>query len=610
VITPSTGVVGTQIAVTDVTTSQPYKSLNGVGLVNTDGYAYAQYQAIPNRTQVLLDLLAGNYTATSSLIQIGSNGKAQTLGILTPPANAGFNAHVMLGLLGSADNTGNYLVASAEAQVNPVDTSISAFKLYIGKVSVPSASVTWSEISLDVSCTAFQQAFIDAIKRGEDRGAQDMVWDYNTNKLLLYAGVDRILGVLDLTSNVGTCYADNNGVQQTANLGGLALDSVGQLIGLEVQSGRVFRIDTRGCVDGNPGTPCVNSVTSINNYTINGNIDTRGDAASCVSACTPPVITKSNAITCVNTPIQLSVGVSPQGNNTYTWGIYAGNGTFVNTNTATPTYANSVTGNFKVYVTVENATGCQATDSLIVTVVNKPDTTFLSQSLCSNKNDSIIFNGQIIKDAGVYLVSLISNTGCDSLVKLTVTENVCNTNPPVAVADDTITFGNSIVINVLNNDYDLDGDTISICGIVTNPTHGSIVTNQDGTITYTPNITSGIDSFQYKICTKDGDSIAWVVITIEDCIIPNTFSPNGDGKNDIFEIPCIDANKGSLCVFNRWGAQVFRNDHYDNITGTFDGKYKGEDLPDGTYYYVLKYNNLQGKSIDRAGFIVIHRASK
>jgi len=609
VVSPSSGAVSNPIAVTDVNTGLPYKSLNGIGIVNTDGFAYAQYQPVPVEANVIAGLLAGNYTATSSFIQIGSNGKAQVLGTLSPPVNTGFNAHVVLGLLGSADNSGNYLTAALEAQVNPITQVVTAYKLYVGKIAVPNAAVIWNEISLDPNCTTFIDAVLANLRAGQQSGAQDMVWDFNTNKLLLYSGADKVLAVIDLNTNTSTCYTDNNGVQATANLGGLALDSIGQMIGLEVQTGRVFRIDTRGCIDGNPATPCMNSVDAINNYTLNGNIDTRGDAASCVAPCIAPVITKRNTLACVNTPKELSIGVSPQGNYTYVWGNYAGNGTLINTTTSTPIYVNGNAGNYKVYITVENETGCQKTDSFIVTVVNKPDTAFINQQLCTNKDDSIVFNGQIIKQAGTYLVLLPSFAGCDSLVKLTVTESICNTNPPVAVKDDTITFGTSIDINVLNNDYDIDGDSIFLCGIVTQPTHGTVTANQDGTITYIPNITSGIDSFQYKICSIDGDSTAWVIITIEDCMIPNTFSPNGDGKNDLFEIPCLDGKDGSLLVFNRWGAQVFKNEYYDNVTGVFDGKYKGEDLPDGTYYYVLKYNSLQGKKIDRSGFIVIHRSS-
>ena len=91
----------------------------------------------------------------------------------------------------------------------------------------------------------------------------------------------------------------------------------------------------------------------------------------------------------------------------YNWGIYTGNGSWTNANTATPIYANSTAGTYKVYVTVENNNGCQNSDSIFVTVVNKPDTTKQTARLCSNLNDSVIFNGQIIKETGSYLAVLV-----------------------------------------------------------------------------------------------------------------------------------------------------------------------------------------------------------
>ena len=609
-INPSTGALGAQVAVTD-DAGMPYLSLNGLGIVSTTGLGYAQHQYLPSQLEVILALMGGNYTSTSTLVEVGANGIARTLGTLVPPVTSG-NAHIMLGLIGTADNSGHYLVAAAEGQVNLADTSVSNFKLYLGKVTVPDTTVAWTQVTLDASCTQFQQAFIDGIKNGEDHGPQDMVWDPATGNVWLYSGVDKIFGVLNTTTNTGTCYADNNGISAVGNLGGLALDSVGQLIGLEVQTGNVYRIDTRGCMDGNPATPCITSLNLINNYTINGNNDTRGDAASCVSACTPPSLTKQNFITCENNPVELSVNVSPSGSYTYTWGVYAGNGTLISATTATPTYSNNTAGTYKVYVTIESATGCQKSDSIYVTVAKKPDTTLINKGLCAN--DSILFNGQIIKQTGTYIALFTGFAGCDSLVKLIVTDSICNQNlPPVAVNNDTITYGGGVVIPVIFNDTDPDGDDLTLCGgtggIITPPQNGTVQVNIDGTITYTPTITSGIDSFQYAICDgKGGADTAWVYITIEDCKIPNTFSPNGDGVNDFFEIPCVTGKEHVvLCVYNRWGAEVFRNENYDNVSGLFEGKYKGEDLPDGTYYYVLKYTNAKNEKVDKAGFVVIHR---
>jgi hypothetical protein len=93
-----------------------------------------------------------------------------------------------------------------------------------------------------------------------------------------------------------------------------------------------------------------------------------------------------------------------------------------------------------------------------------------------------------------------------------------------------------VTIPVLVNDSTFDEDPLTLCSnaIVTQPGHGTLVVNQDGTITYTP-VTgyTGVDSFQYQICDPEGSDTAWVYITVEGCVLPNAFSPNGDGINDV-----------------------------------------------------------------------------
>ncbi len=79
------------------------------------------------------------------------------------------------------------------------------------------------------------------------------------------------------------------------------------------------------------------------------------------------------------------------------------------------------------------------------------------------------------------------------------------------------------------------------------------------------------------------------VITDKKQLIPNIFTPNGDGKNDTF-VPSITCLPTDLKVFNRWGQVVYDQKNYQN---TWDGK----DLPEGIYYYHLtntKGNNWKG----------------
>jgi hypothetical protein len=85
-------------------------------------------------------------------------------------------------------------------------------------------------------------------------------------------------------------------------------------------------------------------------------------------------------------------------------------------------------------------------------------------------------------------------------------ENCVTNGPPVAV-DDTGTTVNGFptTINVLANDSDPDGDTLTVTS-VTDPPGGTAVNNGDGTVTYTPDcpLVTGVDTFSYTIDDGNG----------------------------------------------------------------------------------------------------------
>jgi gliding motility-associated-like protein len=71
--------------------------------------------------------------------------------------------------------------------------------------------------------------------------------------------------------------------------------------------------------------------------------------------------------------------------------------------------------------------------------------------------------------------------------------------------------------------------------------------------------------------------------------ISNTFTPNGDGVNDTWNIKYLDSYSSStIKIFNRYGKEVFKADKY---TEPWDGKLNGIELPEGTYYYIITANN-------------------
>ena len=83
-------------------------------------------------------------------------------------------------------------------------------------------------------------------------------------------------------------------------------------------------------------------------------------------------------------------------------------------------------------------------------------------------------------------------------------------------------------------------------------------------------------------CEKTGEV---TVTVLKNLIVPNSFSPNGDGVNDTWEIEGLEAYPNvSLQVFNRWGTLVFSSNGYSS---TWEGRFNGAPLPVGMYYYTL-----------------------
>lgn len=194
---------------------------------------------------------------------------------------------------------------------------------------------------------------------------------------------------------------------------------------------------------------------------------------------------------------------------------------------------------------------------------------------------------------------------------------------PVSASNDSTTTDPNVstIVNVLANDVMYLNDTAEFCqqnAIVTSPVHGTVVLNNDGTVSYTPALNyAGLDSFQYQICTqhtsdsswsshcyREGADSAWVFVSIvkSNCSIPNAFSPNGDGINDAFIIEC--GTDIHLSVFNSWGIELYTNENYKN---DWMGTYNGTPIPDGTYFYGVKYKTDTDEIISKAGFICLHR---
>jgi len=126
----------------------------------------------------------------------------------------------------------------------------------------------------------------------------------------------------------------------------------------------------------------------------------------------------------------------------------------------------------------------------------------------------------------------------------------------------------------------------------------SIVYKNAGTYNISFCVTNecGITTVNQSISISDN-------ISLLNAFIPNCFTPNGDGINDTWNINGVDANHLLfLQIFNRYGELI------SQIKGNpimWDGKYKGEKLPSGVYFYILSIYNDNVHTEKRSGSVTI-----
>jgi gliding motility-associated-like protein len=111
-------------------------------------------------------------------------------------------------------------------------------------------------------------------------------------------------------------------------------------------------------------------------------------------------------------------------------------------------------------------------------------------------------------------------------------------------------------------------------------------------------------TYTLTVSTADGCTVSDEVFVkfLDEIKIPNTFTPNGDGYNDRWEILSLDSYPGSVLeVYNTAGQLMYRTVGYAK---PWDGTNNGRQVPAGTYYYVIDPKNGRKKM---AGYVTIIR---
>ncbi len=322
---------------------------------------------------------------------------------------------------------------------------------------------------------------------------------------------------------------------------------------------------------------------------------------------TPPVADAGSDkdVTCDNPIIPIGGNSATGGNIAYIWttndgNIVSGANLKEATINATGTYT----------ITVENTTtGCTNTDQVVVRGNDVPPIADAGESKeinCTNPNATIGGNsttggdisykwttadGHIVFGAnealanidagGTYHLTITNTTsGCASDAEVIITED---TEVPTVNAgeDGVLQQGESIVLNSSGSGTSFIWSPIS--GL-DDPNISAPIASPEVATTYT-----------LTVIAENGCSASDEVFVAVLEKISNSFSPNGDGLNEVWNIGGLEYFTDSrITIFNRLGGKVF--DSKENRKTSWDGAFNGKTLPTGTYFYIIRLDK-SGKEI-------------
>jgi len=257
---------------------------------------------------------------------------------------------------------------------------------------------------------------------------------------------------------------------------------------------------------------------------------------------------------------------------TYVWQDASSNSTF------TPI----TTGTYWVDVIIN---GCTASDTIDITIYPLPNVTAISTNTTICNGDPVTLTGN---GANTYSWTngVIDGTSFSPSSTLTYTVTGTDVNNCDNTDQITVTV-NPLPSITLGPDTFICKETITL----TPGTGYSTYLWQDGS-TNNNFSTSSIGVYSVNITNAQGCPASAQIEVFEECPfnlwIPNVFTPNEDGKNDLFIIQSEAIVDFQLSIFNRWGQLLFES---NDIDISWDGRTSsGNIAPEGTYVYLVNYS--------------------
>jgi len=382
-----------------------------------------------------------------------------------------------------------------------------------------------------------------------------------------------------------------------------------------------WRIGTTNLIDGGNISGATTPTLTINPATIS---DTASDYNVVISGTFPPSITSNFVSLTINPFVTDSINISIcQGDSILIGGVFQ-----------------NTSGNYSDTIVGGSSLGC---DSILVTtlLVNPIATDSTNATIC--QGDSILIGGVFQNTSGIYSDTIVggSSLGCDSILVTTLLVNpiaTSNTNTSICQGDSILIYGvfqntSGIYSDTIVGGSSLGCDSIATTTLMVTLTPIALATSNspvclgesinlnaatvlgatyqwsgpNGYTSSTQNpvilLATTLDAGTYSLTVTNTGCISTpdtVIVIVDSCLsedsivdfnLPEGFSPNNDGVNDLFVIRGIDRfPANNFVIFNRWGNQIFEASPYKN---DWDGKsttgirFGGDDLPVGTYFYLL-----------------------
>ncbi len=290
-----------------------------------------------------------------------------------------------------------------------------------------------------------------------------------------------------------------------------------------------------------------------------------------------------------------------------------------------PNHIYGATGTYNVQLIATNSNGCTDTTVVQLDFASSATSVNPSTSICFGNNTQLLASGGYsyswspssgLSNPSIanpfaspsvtttYTVTIhsIPFPGDTCVVSLTTTVFVYSPSafPLLATADrDTISIGSGTILHA-NTDTTLTILWTPSSGISNpysfNPTVAPIVTT-----TYTVTITDSSG------CPKSSTITIYVIsmkCTLDDAFVPNTFTPNGDGQNDVLFVRSISLSEMYFAVYNRWGELVFES---NDLKKGWDGIYKGKPSDPDVFAWYLTAKCYSGEEMKKKGNVTLIR---